>query len=386
MIFLKTNARQALEPGSSTIRFLSRGADGIDAEMQADYNGFGFARQKIHLALPGDRCYNKKYSAAYKFSVKLETYFLERRGYHMNQGVVYAVLAYLLWGLLPLYWKFFQHVPAWEILAHRILWSFVFVGVILSATRRWRQLKESVTDRRQAVAVFLCSLLISVNWLTYIWAVNNDRVMETSLGYYMNPLISVLFGVLFLKEKLNSGQWMAIALAMVGVSILTIQYGHIPWVAILLALSFAFYGLAKKMVNADSMVSLAWETILVFPVSLLYLVFLHVNGTDAAFSLSGWMFLLLTLSGVATALPLYWFAQATKKLPLTTVGFIQYLSPTTSLLLAIFVFKESFTTMHFISFAFIWGALAVFTSASWKKKQAAGKMPDEIYAEQQAVK
>lgn len=308
------------------------------------------------------------------------------KGYRMNQGVVYAILAYFLWGLLPLYWKFFKDVSAWEILAHRILWSFVFVGAILLITRRLRQLKESFTDSRKKAAILLSSLLISLNWLTYIWAVNNDRVMETSLGYYMNPLISVLFGVLFLKEKLNPGQWAAIALAAIGVSILTFQYGEIPWVAILLALSFALYGLAKKVINADSMVGLAGETIVVFPISLLYLVFLHVNGTDAVPSLSGWMLLLLTLSGVATALPLYWFAQATKKLTLTTVGFIQYLSPTTSLLLAIFVFKESFTAVHFISFAFIWSALAVFTAASWRKRQMAARVEKEVLVEQQAVK
>lgn len=303
----------------------------------------------------------------------------------MKQGVLYAVFAYLVWGLLPLYWKLFQQVAAWEILAHRILWSVVFVAVLLVITRRWRQMWGAVSEPKQKLAILISSLFISANWLIFIWAVNNGHVIQTSLGYYINPLINVLFGVLFLKEKLRIGQWAAIALATVGVSIITIQYGEVPWISISLALTFASYGLAKKVVSLDSMIGLAWETLLVFPLSLLYLIYLHASGTDTTSALSGWQLILLSLAGVATALPLYWFALATKSLPLSTVGFIQYLAPSTSLLLAIFVFGESFTTTHFISFGFIWSALVVFTITTVRKKPAAVPIPaSEVYVKREA--
>lgn len=287
----------------------------------------------------------------------------------MKKGVLYAVAAYLLWGLLPLYWKLFQTMSAWEILAHRILWSFVFVGALLTINRRWSQLKQAVTERKQKLAILCCSLLISSNWLIFIWAVNAGHVIETSLGYYINPLINVLFGVFLLKEKLQIGKWMSIGLAAVGVAIITIQYGQVPWIAISLALSFSLYGLAKKMINIDSMLGLAWETILVSPLALIYLGFVQVQGASTAVALPWYSIVLLLLSGVATALPLYWFAQATKFLPFTTVGFIQYLAPSTSLLLAIFVFHEKFTTPHFIAFAFIWCSLIVFTFSSIRRKE-----------------
>ncbi|MGD8189623.1 EamA family transporter RarD [Brevibacillus ginsengisoli] len=287
----------------------------------------------------------------------------------MKKGVLYAVAAYLLWGLLPLYWKLFQTMPAWEILAHRILWSFVFVGALLTINKRWSQLKQAVSERKQKLAILCCSLLISSNWLIFIWAVNAGHVIETSLGYYINPLLNVLFGVFLLKEKLQIGKWISIGFAAIGVAIITFQYGQVPWIAISLALSFSLYGLAKKMIKIDSMLGLAWETILVSPLALLYLMFVQVKGEATAFTLPWYSILLLLLSGAATALPLYWFAQATKILPFTTVGFIQYLAPSTSLLLAIFIFHEKFTTPDLIAFGFIWCSLFVFTFSSMRQKQ-----------------
>ncbi|GAA4708438.1 EamA family transporter RarD [Brevibacillus fulvus] len=296
----------------------------------------------------------------------------------MKQGVIYAVVAYLSWGLLPLYWKLFEQISALEILSHRIVWSFVFVAIVLLVMRRFKQMWGILTDWRKRLTVALSAIFITANWLIYIWAVNSGHVMETSLGYYMNPLVNVLFGVIFLKEKLNAGQWVAIALAALGVSIITVEFGQFPWISILLALSFAFYGLTKKVVKLDSLMSLAWETVVIFPIALIYLATIHVQHTDTAFSMSPLMILLLALTGVATALPLYWFAQATKTLSLTTVGFIQYLSPTTSLLLAIFVFKESFTTTDFISFVLIWLGLIVFTVTSFRAKQKAANLPGKL--------
>lgn len=296
----------------------------------------------------------------------------------MKRGILYAVIAYLAWGLLPLYWNLFQSMGALEILAHRIVWSFVFVAVILTISRRWRQLRSSLPDIKSKIAMLVCSLTISANWLIFIWAVTNGKVMETSLGYYMNPLISVFFGVLFLKESLSKGQWTALGLAGVGVLYLTFQYGVFPWVALSLALTFALYGLAKKMLRMDGIIGVTLETLLVTPIALLYLGMLQTQGTDVAWSMDGWKIVLLTLSGAATALPLMWFAEATKTLPLSTIGFIQYLSPTMSLITAVFLFGEPFTVTHLISFTCIWSALVVFTVSSMRKR--AGSVSNQTEA------
>ncbi|TDF93575.1 EamA family transporter RarD [Paenibacillus piri] len=288
----------------------------------------------------------------------------------MKQGIVYGILSYLAWGLLPLYWRLFETMPAWEILAHRILWSFVFVAVLVTAAKRWKQLKGVIADRKSKIAVVLCSVFISTNWFLFIWAVNNGHVIETSLGYYINPLISVIFAVIFLKERLGLGQWISILIAGTGVLIMAVQYGHIPWVSISLAISFALYGLAKKAANLDVLLGLTWETIVVCPVSIIYLVFIQSQGTAAFSSLSGLSIALLLASGAVTALPLFWFAQAAKRLPLSMVGFIQYLAPTASLLLAIFVFHEPFTQTQLISFSFIWLALIVYSIVSFRKPHA----------------
>ncbi|MDR7318855.1 EamA family transporter RarD [Brevibacillus nitrificans] len=301
----------------------------------------------------------------------------------MKQGVLYGIVAYLAWGMLPFYWKLFQSMGSLEILAHRIVWSLIFVLFIILLTKRWNQLWSAAPGLKLKGALLLCSMLISANWLLYIWAVTNDHVMEASLGYYMNPLISVLLGVIFLKEKMGIGQWVALGMAALGVVFITVEYGEVPWVALLLALTFAFYGLAKKLVNLESMFGLAWETIFVTPLSIVYLLIIEMNGTGTALALEWWKFVLLLLAGVGTAMPLYWFAQATKRLPLSTLGFIQYLSPTIQLLSAVFLFGEAFTTTHLISFSLIWGALLVFTISSMRKKTVSVQMkPDQAIKEQ----
>ncbi|NOU94998.1 EamA family transporter RarD [Paenibacillus sp. LMG 31456] len=292
----------------------------------------------------------------------------------MKQGIIFGILSYLSWGLLPLYWRLFETMPAWEILSHRIVWSFVFVAVLVTVAKKWKQLKGVISSKKSKAAVLLCSIFISINWFLFIWAVNNGHVIETSLGYYMNPLISVVFAVMFLKERLGAGQWIAIGLAGAGVLIMAIQYGHIPWIAVFLAISFALYGLAKKIANLDVLLGLTWETLIVSPIALLYLLFIQAQGTSTFSSLSGSSVILLLLSGAATALPLFWFAQAAKRLPLSMVGFIQYIAPTTSLLLAIFVFHEPFTEGQLISFSFIWGALILYSYVTFKKSKAAKQL------------
>lgn len=294
----------------------------------------------------------------------------------MKQGIIYGILAYLSWGLLPLYWRLFETMPAGEILAHRILWSFVFVAVLVTVAKRWKHLKSVVKDRKSRLAVLLCSIFISCNWLIFIWAVNNGNVIETSLGYYMNPLISVVFAVVFLKEKLKAGQWVAIIIAGIGVLLMAVQYGHVPWIAIVLAVSFALYGLAKKVAQLDVLLGLTWETMIVVPIAMIYMTFIHTDGSAAVLSLSGGSMVLLLLSGAFTALPLFWFARAAERLPLSMVGFIQYIAPTTSLLLAIFVFDEAFTEGQLISFSFIWSALIIYTFVSFRKSKTSRQLSE----------
>ncbi|MDT3427080.1 chloramphenicol-sensitive protein RarD [Paenibacillus forsythiae] len=287
----------------------------------------------------------------------------------MKKGIIYAVLAYLTWGFLPLYWRLFAAMPAWEILAQRIAWSFVFVAVLVTLSRQWKQLKSVGSRGRSAAAIVLCSIFISLNWFLFIWAVNNHHVIETSLGYYMNPLISVLFAVVFLKERLSPGQWLSILLAGVGVLIMAVQYGHIPWIAISLAVTFALYGLAKKIAKLDVLLGLTGETIVALPVALGYLIYIQSQGTGSFASLPPLLVVLLLLSGAATAMPLFWFAKAMQLLPLSLVGFIQYIAPTTSLLLAIFLFNEPFSRGQLISFAFIWLALIVYSFVTVKRSK-----------------
>ncbi|MHA7963695.1 EamA family transporter RarD [Paenibacillus sp. CAU 1782] len=291
----------------------------------------------------------------------------------MSKGLGYALLAYLAWGFLPLYWKALDHVPAWEILGHRVLWSAVFVAVLLVASRKIRAFRTALRNKKAVYLVIASSLLISCNWLVFIWAVNNGHMVESSLGYYMNPLLNVLLGVLFLRERLHAGQWVAIGLALTGVVIVTVEHGRLPWISLVLAGSFALYGLLKKKAGLDSTVGLAWETAFVTPVAAGYLLYLQgagISGTDTL-GTGGWI--LLLLAGAATVMPLYWFAQAAKTLPLSTIGIVQYIAPTITLVIGVVIYKESFDTARFISFGFIWCALLVYTISSYRFSLRAAK-------------
>ncbi|MEK3687644.1 MULTISPECIES: EamA family transporter RarD [unclassified Paenibacillus] len=287
----------------------------------------------------------------------------------MKKGIIYAVLSYLIWGFLPLYWRLFQAMPAWEILGHRIVWAFVFVAVLVTCSRQWGRLKTIFSSTKSTVAVVLCSFFISMNWFLFIWAVNNNHVLETSLGYYMNPLISVLFAVIFLKEKLSAWQWASILLAGTGVGIMAVQYGQVPWVAIALAVTFSLYGLAKKLAGLDVLLGLTGETLMAMPVALGYLIYIQSQGTGTFASLSPLLMIVLLLSGAATAMPLFWFAKSMQLLPLSMVGFIQYISPTTSMLLAVFLLGEPFSQGRLVSFSFIWVALIVYSVAGFRKSR-----------------
>ncbi|KQY94340.1 transporter [Paenibacillus sp. Root52] len=282
----------------------------------------------------------------------------------MNNGLVNAIIAYIMWGILPLYWKLFNHVPAGEILSHRVVWSFVFMGILVAIQRRWGEMKRILANRTQLLALTASGLLIAANWLIFIWAVNNGHVVETSLGYYLNPLLNVLLAVMFLREKPNRGQWLAIAIAGAAVLIIAIDYGRFPWVAISLAVSFGLYGLAKKKIAQDASVGLLSETAVVLPIALGYWIYLGIVGKTTAWTLPTPMFLELLLSGVVTALPLLFFARAAARLSLSTLGFVQYIGPTIMLVLSVFVFKESVSPVLLVGFGFIWVALVVYATAS----------------------
>lgn len=292
-------------------------------------------------------------------------------------GIMYAVAAFTAWGFLPLYWKVLKQMPAGEILAHRILWSFVFVFLLLAVMGRWKELRQAAVNRSNLAAMLLSSVLISANWYIYIWAINDNHVVEASLGYYINPLFNVLLGVAVLKERLNPRQLVSLVLAFAGVSIITLQYGKVPWIALSLTLTFGLYGLVKKLTRLDAMTGLFFETLCVAPVALGYIIMLQVNGTGAFGVATGGTTFLLMLAGVVTALPLLWFAQGARLVPLSTIGFAQYISPSISLVLGIFVFREPFTGVEILSFGLIWSALVLYSWSLYKEK----KVPPQELAE-----
>lgn len=285
-------------------------------------------------------------------------------------GLLYGLSAYVVWGILPLYWRLLEEVLASEVLAHRVIWSFVLIFLFVIVTGNWAKLRKDwqflIDHPKQLLALFFAAAVISLNWLLYIWAVNNGRVLETSLGYYINPLLSVLLGVLVLKERLSVWQNVSFLLALCGVLIATFHYGHIPWVSLWLAISFALYGLIKKMVRIDPISGLTLETLFITPFALAYAISLAFVGT-AHFGLQSLSTSLLLIgAGAVTVVPLLWFARAAQEISLSTLGFLQYIAPTINLLLGIFVFKESFTLWHFISFLFIWVALALYSLSNTK--------------------
>lgn len=294
-------------------------------------------------------------------------------------GIISAGLSYILWGILPLFWKLVDDVPAGEILAHRIVWSLVFILLILAVLRKLPafslELKALVRNRKRLIGISLASIFISINWGLYIWAVNADRIIEASLGYYINPLVSILLAVIVLKEKLSVLQTLSIILAGAGVLVLTFSFGTFPWVAIMLALSFAFYGLIKKMVQVGALVGLAIETLLITPFALLFLGYVHAGGSGSggAFGSDFGVTLLLLLAGVVTAVPLLLFASGAKRIPLSMVGLLQYIAPTIKLIIGVYLFHEPFTSAHLVAFVCIWVALGIYTFTlmrGWKLRQA----------------
>jgi chloramphenicol-sensitive protein RarD len=271
-------------------------------------------------------------------------------------GLLFGVSAYSLWGAFPLYWPLLEPANPLEIVSHRAVWTLVFCFIVLAATKALKSTLVTLKRPTVAVKLFLSSLLISVNWLVYIWATNNEHVVEASLGYYINPLIIIGFGVIFLKEKMRPLQWAAVSIATLGVLVLTFDYGRLPWIALALAVSWGSYGLIKKQLGLGALEGLAIETFISSFFYLAYLIYIGNQGTGQ-FGQSWGLTALLISAGAVTAIPLLLFNGSTNRLPFTTIGLLQYITPTLQFSIGVWVLNEDMPTARWIGFLIIWAAL-----------------------------
>ncbi len=290
----------------------------------------------------------------------------------MKKGMLYGIGAYALWGFFPIYWKWLHGIPATQLISHRILWSFIMMMAFILITRQWKEFRATFNARTFGI-YFIAAILIGINWLMYVWAVNEGFIVETSLGYFINPLLSMLLGMLFLREKLRPSQWVPVILATIGVVYLTFVYGRLPWIALILAFSFGFYGLVKKVAPLGSLHGLTLETGILFLPALGFLIFTESNGTGAFLHTGAVSTMLMIGAGVVTTVPLLMFASAAKQIPLTMIGVLQYIAPTIQFLLGVFLYKEEFDRAHFIGFAIVWVALVIF----WVENYIAHRNPVE---------
>jgi len=271
-------------------------------------------------------------------------------------GLVYGVSAYVLWGMFPLYWPLLEPANPLEIVSHRAVWTMVFCIIVLSLTKALKSTLATFKRPRVAIKLFTTTILISINWLIYIWATNNGHVVEASLGYYINPLIIIAFGVILLKEKMRPLQWAAVSIATIGVVVLTVDYGRLPWVALGLALSWGSYGLIKKQLGLGALEGLAIETLIAFIPYCAYLIFIGSQG-DGQFGHGAGLTILLISAGAVTAIPLLLFNGSTTRLPFTTIGLLQYITPTIQFSIGVWVNHEAMPTARWVGFIFIWMAL-----------------------------
>jgi len=282
----------------------------------------------------------------------------------MNKGILAGIGAYMFWGLFPIYWRLLEEVPAIEILTNRMVWSFVFMAIILTVQKDWEWFREAAHNRKTLLTYTLAAILLSINWFTYIWAVNAGFVVEASLGYFINPLVNILLGVIFLGEKLRRGQVAAVILAGLGVVYLTISYGSLPWISLVLAFTFGMYGLIKKTAKLESMHGFSLETTVLFLPALLFLLYREANSVDALVHQGPAVTLLLVLAGPVTSIPLLLFGYSARRIPLSMLGFIQYIAPTLQFMLGVFVYVEPFPPTRLVGFSIIWLALLVYSLES----------------------
>lgn len=277
----------------------------------------------------------------------------------MNSGFLYALGAYVVWGILPVYWKWLQQVPAGQIIGHRIAWSFVLLLAFIITTKQWRQFRSEL-NRRVLIIYSIAGCLLCINWLVYVHGVNAGFIVETSLGYFINPLLSLVLGMVFLGERLRPLQWIPVCLATCGVVYLTITYGSLPWIALTLAFTFGIYGLVKKIAPLGSLHGLTLETGFLFLPATVYLLFVDISGRGA-FGHAGLQTNMLLLgAGIVTIIPLLLFASAARRITLSMVGIMQYIAPSLQFLIGVFVYKEPFTHTRLIGFTLVWTALIIF--------------------------
>lgn len=282
-----------------------------------------------------------------------------------KKGILDALLAYMIWGVFPLYWKMLEHVDSIEILLGRVIWSFVFTIIFIVVIRQRKKLLSDLhylwAHKTQFLSLAAASFVIAINWYIYIYAVTHNHVLDSSMGYYINPLISVLFGMLIFKEKLSRTQLFSVAIALVGVAVMAINYGKVPWIALLLAMSFAVYGVLKKKIVLDATRGLAIETMFILPFALGYYIYLFNNHSMSFLHVNMKTDLLMIVSGIITAIPLILFAKGAQRIPLYLLGFIQYVAPTIVLFLGVLLYKEPFTPVELAAFTCIWVALIIFS-------------------------
>ena len=286
---------------------------------------------------------------------------------NQKQGIINAIIAYTMWGVYPLYWWLLQSVGPTELLINRMIWSFVTLLIVIISLRRFRSLKLTVSavlaNKKKFALLIAATITLGMNWFIFTFAVTTDRILEASLGYYINPIISILIGVVLLKEKLNRYQVIAVFLASVGVLFLTVTYDAFPWISLILAFSFGFYGLAKKLIQIDSFFSLILETTLMLPISAFFFTAWLVDGTSTFLQPNTTYILLLMGAGFITMSPLYFFAKAASALPLKTLGFLQYIGPSLQMVVAIFITGEDFSPYRLLTFGFIWVACLLFSTS-----------------------
>jgi chloramphenicol-sensitive protein RarD len=282
----------------------------------------------------------------------------------LSRGVAYATAAYVLWGLFPLYWKALDEIPASQILAHRIVWSLAFVGLILTLRRNWRWLNGAIRQPRVLLTFAISGSLLAINWFTYIWGVNAGFIVETSLGYFINPLVNVLLGYLILKERLRPAQWLALSVALAGVLYLTFNYGSFPWIALTLAFSFGTYGLLRKTAALNSAEGLFLETAILFLPAFGFLLLHEFRGTGTFAHTQISTTVLLAGAGVVTSIPLLLFAAGARLITMTTLGLLQYIAPTLQFLIGVLIYDEPFGPARIVGFSLIWLALLVYTLES----------------------
>jgi len=289
---------------------------------------------------------------------------------NFKAGILYGLGAYGLWGVLPIYWKQIHHVPALEILANRFIWSLVFVFFLIISLHKKDEFitetKNVFSTSKSSIMMILAAIMISFNWGIFIWAVEDGRIMETSLGYYINPMMNVLLGVVFLKERLSKLQWLAVGFACTGIMVMVIRTGYLPWVSIVVPLSFAIYGVLKKFIQISPFSSIMLETLIISPLAIGYLGYLALQGKNAYQLFDSLTIIYLIGAGAVTATPLLLFTACAKRLPLNLVGFLQYLAPTISMIIGIFMYCEVFTPTHAITFTCIWIGVAIFSYTQLK--------------------